>query len=60
MGIADLTDESETIHKTAIIEISAAAGLTLIPEIDRDPHKTTTYGVGEMINDAIHKAVATS
>ena len=54
-GIADLTDESETIHKTAIIEISAAAGLTLIPEIDRDPHKTTTYGVGEMINDAIHK-----
>ena len=41
--------------KTAIIEIAAAAGLTLIPDIDRDPIKTTTYGVGEMINDAINK-----
>ncbi len=40
-------------NKTAIIEVSAAAGLTLINEIDRDPIKTTTYGVGEMINHAI-------
>lgn len=41
--------------KTAIIEISAAAGLTLIPEVERDPMRTTTYGVGEMIIDAIRK-----
>ena len=40
-------------NKTAIIEVSAAAGLTLINEIDRDPIKTTTYGVGEIINHAI-------
>ena len=39
--------------KTAIIEIAAAAGLTLISDVDRDPFKTTTYGVGEIINNAI-------
>ncbi len=45
----------ENPNKTAIIEISAAAGLTLIPDVDRDPFKTTTYGVGEMILDAIEQ-----
>lgn len=38
--------------KTAIIEMSAAAGITLIPEEERNPLETTTYGVGEMIADA--------
>lgn len=41
--------------KTAIVEMSAAAGITLIDEQDRNPLKTTTYGVGEMIRDAILK-----
>ncbi|MDO5434835.1 MAG: glycerate kinase [Clostridia bacterium] len=40
---------------TAIIEMAAAAGLTLVPEERRDPLYTTTYGVGEMILDAIGK-----
>lgn len=39
--------------KTAIIEMSAAAGITLVPEAERNPMHTTTYGVGEMIADAI-------
>ena len=39
--------------KTAVIEMAAAAGITLIPE--RNPLKTTTYGVGELIRDAINK-----
>ncbi len=39
--------------QTAIIEMSAAAGITLIPEAERNPLRTTTYGVGEMIADAI-------
>lgn len=39
--------------KIAIIEMSAAAGITLIPEEKRNPLHTTTYGVGEMILDAI-------
>ncbi len=40
---------------TAIIEMSAAAGITLIDEKDRNPLNTTTYGVGELILDAISK-----
>lgn len=39
--------------KTAIMEMSAAAGITLVPDDLRNPLKTTTYGVGEMIVDAI-------
>ena len=41
--------------KTAVIEMSAAAGITLIDESQRNPMNTTTYGVGEMILDAILK-----
>lgn len=41
--------------ETAVIEISAAAGITLIPKEARDPMLTTTYGVGELIADAIRK-----
>ncbi len=40
---------------TAVIEMSSAAGLTLVPQDKRDPLKTTTYGVGELIKDAINK-----
>lgn len=40
---------------TAILEMSAAAGLTLVPESERNPLRTTTFGVGEMIRDAIGK-----
>lgn len=40
---------------TAIIEMSAAAGLTLVPENKRDPLYTTTYGVGELIAHAIRE-----
>ena len=38
---------------TAVIEMSAAAGITLVSETDRTPLNTTTYGVGEIIIDAI-------
>ena len=38
---------------TAVMEMAQAAGLTLIKENERNPLYTTTYGVGEMINDAI-------
>ena len=41
---------------TAILEMSAAAGITLIDAKDRNPMNTTTYGVGEMIKDAIGKS----
>ncbi len=41
--------------KTAIIEMSGAAGITQVTEAQRNPLHTTTYGVGEVIKDAIHK-----
>lgn len=41
--------------KTAIIEMAAAAGITLIKDNQRNPMNTTTYGVGEMILHAISK-----
>jgi len=40
---------------TALIEVAAAAGLPLLNPKDRDPMKTTTYGVGQMILDAIQR-----
>ena len=40
---------------TAVVEMSGAAGLPLVPEPQRDPLYTTTYGVGEVIRDAITK-----
>ena len=40
-------------EKTAVLEMAQAAGLPLVPEERRNPMHTTTYGVGEMIRDAI-------
>lgn len=53
----------ETVHayygsldeKRAIIEMAAASGLTLIPESQRDPRITTSFGTGEMIKDALKR-----
>lgn len=39
--------------KVAVIEMAAAAGITLLMPEERNPLHTTTYGVGEMIKDAI-------
>ena len=38
---------------TAVVEMSGAAGLPLVPEPQRNPLYTTTYGVGEVIRHAI-------
>ncbi|MBQ6612046.1 MAG: glycerate kinase, partial [Oscillospiraceae bacterium] len=40
---------------TAFVEMSAAAGITMVPVGQRNPLHTTTCGVGEMIRDAIRK-----
>lgn len=42
---------------TAVIEMAAASGITLIANEERNPLKTTTYGVGEIIKDAIERGV---
>lgn len=41
--------------KTAIIEMATASGLPLVPVEKRNPNKTTTFGTGELIKDAIKK-----
>jgi glycerate kinase len=38
---------------TAIIEMAAASGLPLVPEDQRDPRATTTYGTGELMLAAL-------
>ena len=43
------------MDNTAVIEIATAAGLPLVPTDKRNPLYTTTYGVGELICDAIEK-----
>jgi len=40
---------------TAVMEMAEAAGITRISADERNPLETTTYGVGEMIKDAIAK-----
>lgn len=40
---------------TAVIEMSSASGITLISADERNPLETTTYGVGEIIRNAISK-----
>ena len=39
--------------KTAVIEMAAAAGLSLVPRDQRDPTRTTSHGVGELILQAL-------
>jgi glycerate kinase len=39
--------------RTAVIEIAAAAGLRLVPRERRDPTRTTSFGVGELIRAAL-------
>lgn len=40
---------------TAVIEMSAASGLPLLLPSERNPLKTTTYGTGELITDALRR-----
>ena len=40
--------------KTAVIEMAAASGILLVPQMRRDPSITTTYGTGELIMAALN------
>jgi len=42
-------------RKLAVIEMAKVAGLTLVELKDRNPLNTTTYGLGQMILDAIEQ-----
>lgn len=52
---AEYTIYNAADGRTAVMEMAVAAGLPLVPGNRRDPMHTTTYGVGEMINDAVSK-----
>ena len=54
-AVYGIIESKDDLSKTAIIEMSAAAGITLVPEESRNPMNTTTYGVGELILDAIER-----
>lgn len=41
--------------RAAYMEMAAASGLTLVPKEKRNPMLTTTFGVGEMILDAVKR-----
>ena len=43
--------------RIAVIEMAAVAGLKLVPRDERNPLKTTTYGVGELITAALDYGV---
>lgn len=43
------------VKDTAVIEMASAAGITLLLENECDPMETTTYGVGQLIKDAIER-----
>ena len=43
--------------ETAVIEMAAASGLTLVDKDKRDPRVTTTYGTGELIKSSLNKGL---
>lgn len=43
--------------KTGVVEIAAAAGLSLVPTDCRNPCITTTFGVGQLISAALDEGV---
>ncbi|TVQ63993.1 MAG: glycerate kinase [Phycisphaerales bacterium] len=44
---------------TAVVELSAAAGMALVPRDRRDPTHTTTFGVGELIARSLDAGAGT-
>ena len=54
-GILSDSQYSPKDGKLAVMEMSQASGITLLSPAERNPLKTSSYGVGEMILDAYHK-----
>ncbi len=55
-GILGDAAELNERKKTAVIEMAAAAGLTLVPAGKRNPSQTTTFGLGQLIIDAVEQS----
>ena len=55
-----LMEETESFYgifdgNKAVIEMAAASGLPMVPEEQRNPMNTTTFGTGELILDALKR-----
>lgn len=50
-------DKADSSALTAVIEMAAASGITLVPKDRLNPLYTSTYGVGELIRDAIRRGI---
>lgn len=46
-------------RETAVIEMAQASGLPLLDDSEKNPLKTTTYGTGQLILDAINRSAKT-
>ena len=54
-----LLDDDSDEKRTAVIEMAAASGLSLVPPERRDPTRTTTAGCGELIDRALGEKART-
>lgn len=52
-----LGSHDPAMAETAVVEMAAVAGLSLVPRTLRDPGATTTYGVSELIRAALDTGV---
>ncbi|KAM5353501.1 hypothetical protein ACJ41O_000151 [Fusarium nematophilum] len=52
-GVLAGTGGEDNNKTTAVLEMAAAAGLSLVPPTHRNPGRTTTFGVGELILAAL-------
>lgn len=53
IGVTASGEGSECLSRTAVVEMAAASGLTLVPSDRRNPLRTTTYGTGQLILAAL-------
>ncbi|MFP3937172.1 MAG: glycerate kinase [Phycisphaerae bacterium] len=52
-AVAQPEDESPPTRR-AVVEMSSASGLMLVPPEHRDPLRTTSYGTGQLITEALN------
>lgn len=45
------------VRKEAVIEIAEVIGLKQLSDVDRDPYKTSTLGLGKLINHLLNKDI---
>ena len=58
-GLYPITEPDGSSATGAILEMSAASGITLVPGDRLNPENTTTFGTGELIRDALEQGCRT-